>query len=56
MLSKSDFKKSWEITNNAATLYRLSVENASVTMDSYINTASAANTADYEHKLGFNII
>ena len=52
MSSKSDFKKSWEITNNAATLYRLSVDNASVMMDSYINTASAANTADYEHKLG----
>ena len=51
MSSKSDFKKSWEITNNAATLYRLSVDNASVMMDSYINTASAANTADYEHKL-----
>lgn len=52
MSSKSDFKKSWEITNNAATLYRLSADNAAVTMDSYINTASAANTADYEHKLG----
>ena len=51
MLSKSNFKKSWEITNNAATLYRLSADNASVMMDSYINTASAANTADYEHKL-----
>ena len=52
MLSKSNFKKSWEITNNAATLYRLSADNASVMMDSYINTASAANTADYEYKLG----
>ena len=52
MSSKSDFKKSWEITNKAATLYRLSADDAAVTMDSYINTASAANTADYEHKLG----
>ena len=52
MLSKSDFKKSWEITNNEATSYRLSGDSAAVTMDSYINTASAANTADYEHKLG----
>lgn len=51
MSSKSDFKKSWKITNNAATLYCLSADNAAVTMDSYINTASAANTADYEHKL-----
>ena len=47
MSSKSDFKKSWEITNNAATLYRLSADNAAATMDNYINTASAANTADY---------
>ena len=52
MSSKSDFKKSSEITNNEATLYRLSSDNAAVKMDSYINTASAANTAYYEHKLG----